>query len=49
MENENKKKSFIEKIIDLLFSLPFLKKKEEKEKDEKKKSDKETDDIYPLW
>jgi hypothetical protein len=45
MDNKNKKKSFIEKIMDLLFSLPFFKKKEE----EKKKNNKETDDIYPLW
>ena len=45
MHNENKKKSFIEKIMDLIFFFPFFKKKEE----EKKKNNKDTDDIYPLW
>tara|TARA_X000000950_G_scaffold267726_1_gene344492 strand:+ start:275 stop:403 length:129 start_codon:yes stop_codon:yes gene_type:complete len=37
------KKNFFEKIIDFIFSLPFLKKKE------KKREKTNTDDIYPLW
>ncbi len=43
MNSENKKKSFFEKLIDLIFSLPFFKKKE------KKKEKTDTDDIYPMW
>lgn len=37
------KKNLFEKIIDFIFSLPFLKKKV------KKKEKTNTDDIYPMW
>ncbi len=46
MNTEKKNsKSFLQRFIDLLSKIFFIKQKKEKEK--KNKTD--TDDIYPLW
>lgn len=45
MNTDLEKKNFIKKILDFLFSLPFLKKKN-KAKESKQQ---QPDDIYPMW